>query len=83
MEFRRPSFLDSDHRISRKADEIFSRNVLIVFHRIAPQKTPGRLTRYLRPHAYLFAGHSRNLHDMDLLAASPGLAIDRRVNHAA
>ena len=83
VEFRRLNFMDGDYGLTRKADVIFCRNVLIYFDRPTQERILARLTRYLHPLGYLFVGHSESLHDMQLPLVPVGPAVYRRVSSAS
>ncbi len=80
VDFRRLNFMDADYGIPERADGIFCRNVIIYFDRPTQEKILRKLTRHLKPGAYLFVGHSETLHDMDLPLEPLGPALYRRLD---
>ncbi len=80
VDFRRLNFMDDEYGLSERADAIFCRNVLIYFDRPTQERILMKLTRYLRPHSYLFVGHSESLHDMNLPLAPVAPALYRKIS---
>lgn len=80
VEFRRLNFMDTDYGLTRMADAIFCRNVIIYFDRPTQERILGRLCRYLEPDGYLFVGHSETLHEMHLPVVAVGPALYRRTH---
>ena len=83
IEFRRLNFMDSNYRLSEKADAIFCRNVIIYFDRPTQQSILNKLARNLVPRGYMFVGHAETLHDMDLPLTPVAPALYRRLDAAA
>jgi chemotaxis protein methyltransferase CheR len=59
--FRRINFVDSAWPIRARFDAVFCRNVIIYFDKQMQRNLIERFTAHLKPHGYLFAGHSENL----------------------
>jgi chemotaxis protein methyltransferase CheR len=83
VEFRRLNFMDSDYRISEKADAIFCRNVIIYFDRPTQERILKKLSHHLAPRGFLFVGHAETLHDMNLPLAPVAPALYRRSDAVA
>jgi chemotaxis protein methyltransferase CheR len=66
IDFRRVNFMDSDFGLAERPEIIFCRNVIIYFDRDTQIRLLRKLTRYLTPGGYFFAGHSESLQGMDL-----------------
>ncbi|MFP4362932.1 MAG: CheR family methyltransferase [Spirochaetia bacterium] len=66
VSFFRLNFMDNRYHMEGKYDVIFCRNVLIYFHKENQKKILLRLGRSLKPHGYLFIGHSETMAGMDL-----------------
>ena len=73
VQFRRLNLMDSDFGLKEPLDIIFCRNVVIYFDKQTQEGLVRRFVRHLRPHGYLFMGHSETLHgfDVPLLQVSP------------
>ncbi|HEY6447027.1 MAG TPA: protein-glutamate O-methyltransferase CheR [Acidobacteriaceae bacterium] len=80
VEFRRLNLMESDYALAHQADAIFCRNVLIYFDRATQEAVLRRLSHCLRPHGYLFVGHSETLHSMDLPLAAVAPALYRKTH---
>jgi chemotaxis protein methyltransferase CheR len=59
--FRRINFVDPAWPIRARFDAVFCRNVIIYFDKQMQRNLIERFTSHLKPHGYLFAGHSENL----------------------
>lgn len=80
VEFRRLNFMEDQYGVGEKTDAIFCRNVLIYFDRSTQQQILRKLIRHLRPHGYLFVGHSESLHDMNLPVKPVAPALYQRIS---
>ncbi|MGA9667610.1 MAG: protein-glutamate O-methyltransferase [Terracidiphilus sp.] len=83
VDFRRLNFMDSDYRVSERADVIFCRNVIIYFDRPTQERILRKLSHHLVPGGYMFVGHAESLHDMDLPLVPVAPALYRRTNAGA
>ena len=59
--FRRINFVDPVWPIRARFDAVFCRNVIIYFDKQMQRNLIERFAAHLKPHGYLFAGHSESL----------------------
>jgi len=78
IEFRHLNFMDADFGITEAPEIIFCRNVIIYFDRTTQVGLLHKLTRYLSPGGYFFAGHSESLQGMDLPLVPVAPAVYRK-----
>lgn len=78
VEFRRLNLMSSDYGMPNTMDIIFCRNVIIYFDRPTQQAVLARLCRCLKPHGYLFMGHSETLNGFDLPLAQIASTVYRK-----
>lgn len=73
VDFRRMNFMDENFDLPRTPEIIFCRNVIIYFDRPTQERLLKKLTQYLAPGGYFFAGHSESVQGMDLplIAVAP------------
>lgn len=73
VDFRRLNFMDENFDLPRTPEIIFCRNVIIYFDRPTQERLLKKLTQYLAPGGYFFAGHSESVQGMDLplIAVAP------------
>lgn len=64
--FRRLNLVDDHYELNKTFDLIFCRNTLIYFERKIQEKVILNLLHHLKPHGYLFLGHSESLAGMKL-----------------
>lgn len=64
--FRRLNLVDNHYDINKNFDLIFCRNTLIYFEREIQEKVILNLLQHLKPHGFLFLGHSESLAGMKL-----------------
>jgi len=64
--FRRLNLVDDHYDINKNFDLIFCRNTLIYFEREIQEKVILNLLQHLKPHGFLFLGHSESLAGMKL-----------------
>lgn len=83
IEFRRLNFMDTEYGIQEKFDVIFCRNVIIYFDRPTQQSILEKITQQLRPRSYLFMGHAKTLHELDLPLTPVAPALYRRIDGRA
>jgi chemotaxis protein methyltransferase CheR len=78
VEFQRLNLMDADFGLPYPLDVIFCRNVVIYFDKQTQEQLIRRFLRNLRPHGYLFMGHSETLHGFDLPLAQVAPTVYRR-----
>ena len=78
VEFQRLNLMDSDFGLAHPMDIIFCRNVVIYFDKQTQEQLVRRFTRNLRPHGYLFMGHSETLHGFDVPLVQVAPTVYRR-----
>jgi chemotaxis protein methyltransferase CheR len=66
VDFKRLNFMDPSFDLPQAPEIIFCRNVIIYFDRSTQERILKKITRYLVPDGYFFAGHSESLQGMDL-----------------
>jgi len=66
VQFRRLNFMEADFGIKQPADIIFCRNVIIYFDRPTQEAVLRHVCQHLKPHGFLFMGHSETLHGLRL-----------------
>lgn len=64
--FQRMNFMDDSFNLPHKFDVIFCRNVVIYFDVATQGKLFRKFADQLRPHGFLFIGHSETLNGLDL-----------------
>jgi chemotaxis protein methyltransferase CheR len=64
--FRQLNFMDVDYGMDHLFDVIFFRNVMIYFDKATQETVLNKLSRYLAPGGYLFAGHSESLAGLEV-----------------
>lgn len=62
----RLNLLDNAYKLKTKQDVIFCRNVFIYFDKTIQEQIVNRFYQCSNPGAYLFIGHSENLHGLDV-----------------
>ena len=66
VEFHHLNLMEQDFGLAYPLDVIFCRNVVIYFDKQTQEQLIRRFLRNLRPHGYLFMGHSETLHGFDV-----------------
>jgi len=66
VEFQRLNLMDQNFGLPYPMDVIFCRNVVIYFDKQTQEQLVVRFLHNLRPHGYLFMGHSETLHGFDV-----------------
>jgi chemotaxis protein methyltransferase CheR len=78
VEFRRLNLMDVEFGLPYPMDVIFCRNVVIYFDKQTQEQLIRRFLRNLRPHGYLFMGHSETLHGFELPLAQVAPTVYRK-----